>query len=314
MRTLHLYSNYHIKHQVGNIRKGDWILLEDELSRKRWSAFFRYNKINEADLNLTFITKDEFFNLSNLTFNIVGNPPYNSDDTSRNDKAHRGQGDNLAKKFVLKSFELLGDDGKMVIVMPYGHRTYSPRLAETYRKNGLYKIDDVRHEFKQVATNPCAFYFDKSKVVDVVEDNYKQHTRQIPERNIGQIFRNQPGRLNREDYEAELTEEGKYRIVVTTGIQKYTNDKTIVDRMNDKTRGSWRVVMNCTTQKGKWGKMLVEGPDSVLSKSVHCLVCQSEEEANKLKAHLETDEVLSILEEVKLNSCNSKKYLEYIPL
>lgn len=244
---------------------------------------------------------------------IIMNPPYNSDDTSRNNKAHRGQGDNLAKKFVIKSLELIGDDGKMVVVMPYGHRTYSPALAETYRKNGLYKIDDASQEFKQVATNPCVFYFDKTQIVDVVEDNYKQHTRQIPERNIGQIFKNQPGRLNREDYEAELIEEGKYRIVVTTGIQKYTDDKTIVDRMNDKTRGLWRVVMNCTTQRGKWGKLLVEGPNSILSKSVHCLICQSEEEANELKAYLETDEVISILEDVKLNSCNSKKYLEFIP-
>jgi hypothetical protein len=248
-----------------------------------------------------------------MHFNIVSNPPYNSDDTSRDDKAHRGQGDNLAKKFVIKSFGLLGPGCQMVVILPYGHRTYSPKLSKIYHDNGLYRIDDVTSQFRHVATNPCAFYFDKSKVVGEVEDNYKGHTRQIPERNIGHRFRNQPGRLNRQDYEDELVSAGRYRIVVTTGIQKYTDNKSIVDEMDDKTMGYWRVVMNSTTQRGKWGKLLVEGPDSVLSKSVHCLVCDSEEEAHSLKDYLETDEVLSILDEVKLNSCNSKKYLEYIP-
>ena len=245
---------------------------------------------------------------------ILGNPPYNSEDTSRENTSHRGQGDNLAKKFTIKSLDLLKSTGHMAFIMPYGHRTYSNALAESYRLQGLYKIESAEQHFKHVSTNPCIFYFDKNKVASKVEDNYKAHTRTIPESNIGSIFKNQPGSLNRVDYEESLSDSGKYRIVVTTRVQGYTNDVAIVEQMKDSTVGNWRVVMNCTTSKGKFGKLIVEGPDSILSKSVHCLICKDEAHANTLKEYLESKEAATILAEVKLNACNSKKFLEYIPL
>lgn len=248
---------------------------------------------------------------------ILMNPPYNSEDTSRDYTSHRGQGDNLARKFAIKGLELLAEGGKMVCVMPYGQRTYSSKLAKDFVKGGLYKIEDASDSFPQVSTNPCAFYFDKEqKVEDVsqVDDQYKAHDLSIPEKNIGQIFKNQPGCLNRVDYEGELSDSGSYRIVVTTAIQKYTDNEDIVNGLADPTTGNWRVVMNCTTVKGGWGKLIVEGPESHLSKSVHALICSSEEEARNLKEYLETDEVREILAKVKLNACNSKKFLEFIPL
>ena len=245
---------------------------------------------------------------------VVGNPPYNGNDTQRKNSTRRGQGDNLAKQFTVKALDLLKEGGEMVFIIPYGHRTYSPRLAEKYRKNGLYKIEDVSDSFKGVTTNPCAFHFKKGQVVDLVEDQYNAHTRIIPTNNIGNIFRNQPGVLNRIDFEHKLKDTGKYRIVVTTAIQKYTDDKTIVDRMKDKTQGTWRVVFNCTTSKGNFGKIIVESPSSVLSKSVHCLICESKEQAEQLKTYLETTDVQQILADVKLNACNSKKFLKYIPM
>ena len=245
---------------------------------------------------------------------ILGNPPYNSEDTSRDDTAHRGQGDNLAKKFTLKSLDLLKDDGDMIFILPYGHRTYSSALAERLRQAGLFKIEDVSEHFKQVSTNPCSFHFKKNQVVSEVYDGFKAHDYTVPEKNIGQIFKNQPGNLNRVDYEESLTDSGKYRIVVTTAIQKYTNDPEIPKGMKDNTVGNWRVVFNCTTSKGKFGKIIVEGPDSILSKSVHCLVCKSEKQAQDLKSYLESTKVSEILSKVKLNSCNSKKFLEYIEL
>ena len=38
---------------------------------------------------------------------VIGNPPYNSLDTSRENTSHRGQGDNLAKKFTIKAIHVL---------------------------------------------------------------------------------------------------------------------------------------------------------------------------------------------------------------
>jgi type I restriction-modification system DNA methylase subunit len=66
--------------------------------------------VNKYNLVGQYVRKtyEKFFELDNtMKFDVViGNPPYNSNDTSRADKAHRGQGDNLAKKFTVKSLEL----------------------------------------------------------------------------------------------------------------------------------------------------------------------------------------------------------------
>ena len=81
MTTLHVFSNRHINAESLRIKKGDWIYLENELSRRRWSLFFAYNGINEAELAATYITQAEFFALSgpinSMKFDtVVGNPPY----------------------------------------------------------------------------------------------------------------------------------------------------------------------------------------------------------------------------------------------
>lgn len=84
MTTLHVYSNRHISAECLRIKKGDWIYLENELSQKRWSLFFRYHGINEEELTVTYITQAEFFVLSGSNNSmkfpfdaVVGNPPYN---------------------------------------------------------------------------------------------------------------------------------------------------------------------------------------------------------------------------------------------
>jgi hypothetical protein len=41
MTTLHAFSNRHIKNEVKNIKNGDWVYLENSLSKKRWSLFFK---------------------------------------------------------------------------------------------------------------------------------------------------------------------------------------------------------------------------------------------------------------------------------
>ena len=244
---------------------------------------------------------------------IVGNPPYNDLDTSREGNQHRGQGDNLAKKFAAKSLTLCSQ--YMMLIMPYGHRTYSPNVATEYRKNGLHMITPCENYFPNIGTNPCVFWFDRSKHVDVVDDQYFRPEITIPEHNIGKIFRNQPGRLNRVDYEDKLTETGKYQIVVTTDIVKFTDDIKIVQDMKDNTVGNWRVVFNCTTSKQQLGKVIVISPNAILSKSVHCLVMPNELSANKMKEYLESDTVKSLLKQVKIvNACNSKKFLQYIPM
>ena len=63
MAAFHLYSNRHIKDQVHNIKNRDYIWLENSVSRKRWSLFFKYNSIDESKLNITYVTNEEFLKM-----------------------------------------------------------------------------------------------------------------------------------------------------------------------------------------------------------------------------------------------------------
>jgi hypothetical protein len=263
--------------------------------------------------NLGFEVRD-WDSVGDMKFDIVvGNPPYNGNDTVRSDSQHRGQGENLAKKFTLKALELCAH--YMMFIMPYGHRTYSTVLAEELRKKGLYKIAGCAEYFPTIDSNPCVFYFDRTKVVDEVEDLYYAHAHKVPEHNIGQLFCNQPGRLNRQDYEHKLSDTGAHKVVVTTSIIKFTDDESIITGLKDPTVHSWRVVFNCTTSKGKFGKIIVVEPGTSLSKSVHCLKLSDQASANAMKYYLESTPVQQLLMAVKtVNACNSKKFLQYIPM
>lgn len=240
---------------------------------------------------------------------IVGNPPYNSEDTLRDDKAHRGQGDNLAKKFVMMSIDMCTE--RMAMIMPYGNRTYSSQVAEHYRKSGLYAIKRCT-AFKNISQTVGVFYFDRTRNVDIVSDDFLIAD-EIPEDNITKNYHVQPGRLNRIDYENQLADQGTYQICVTTSVIKYTDDPSIVDKMQDRTRGHWRTVVNTTSSMKNLGKVIVVGPDACLSKSVNAFVMADRGSAERLKAYLELPFVDELLSKVKTSSSNSAKFLRYIP-
>lgn len=83
MKTVHIYSNRHIKDQVHNIHQGDVIWLDNSLSQKRWSLFFKYNDINEDKLKLTYVGNNELERIDMKDTIIVGNPPYNDGSKGR---------------------------------------------------------------------------------------------------------------------------------------------------------------------------------------------------------------------------------------
>lgn len=90
MTTCHVYSNRHISDQVANIKNNDTVVLENALSRKRWSLYFKVNNINEQDLNINYISSEQFMSSEKLKFDVVvGNPPYNDSSVGRNPIWHK---------------------------------------------------------------------------------------------------------------------------------------------------------------------------------------------------------------------------------
>ena len=103
MTTLHVFSNRHIKNEAKNIQPGDYVFLENQLSRKRWSLMFKYFGINEDDMNITYLTEKEYFNLpegNKFMFDaVVGNPPF-----SKNNKGKGGT--SIYQEFSVKAMKL----------------------------------------------------------------------------------------------------------------------------------------------------------------------------------------------------------------
>ncbi len=248
--------------------------------------------------------------MSKIRFDVIlGNPPFNSNDTARTETKHRGQGDNLAKAFTQHALSL--QPKQLLFVQPYGHRTFSSGVKRQYIAAGLYKVCDCSKDFPDVQQTLAYFVFDKKSTEEYSND--LETTLPKPDASIAEYFVNQPGKLSRCDYEDSLLDEGDVNVIVTTGVVKYTNDPDFLNKMRDKSYGSWRVVFNCTTSKTSIGKVLVASPTDILSKSVHCLKVNSKETAERYQEYLTLDSTEKLLSKVKVGMCNSRKFLEYIP-
>jgi len=152
MTTLHVYSNRHIKDQVSSVKNGDCIFLENPLSRKRWSLFFRVNNIDEDALDITYVTKQEYFNLDNVKFDvIVGNPPYNI-----------GLVQHKYIDFIKKAMEFNPNSSSFVIPIAW---TYSSRFTNFLKfliDHGLESVEFLsRDEFLGIHQDVCKIFLKK---------------------------------------------------------------------------------------------------------------------------------------------------------
>jgi hypothetical protein len=154
MTAIRVYANRHIKNIVTEVKYGDYIYLENNLSRKRWAIYFRHNKINESELNLTYVTHEEFFKLVNKHFDIATvNPPY-SDGRML-----------LYPKFFKKCLEIADT---VLIVMPDGADSISTKLKShtaLIERHKLCEPVDVTEEFGNVGISKIS-YFSASNSVD----------------------------------------------------------------------------------------------------------------------------------------------------
>lgn len=139
MSTIHFFSNRHISAEVSNVKAGDWIVLQNRLSQKRWSLLFRNANINEQDLNITYITIEEFLDLKDVRFDaIVGNPPYS---LAGNKKGKKGRASNLYPDFYKKA---VGMADYVSMIVPDTHRQGTNTFNQFIREhtNKIIPIDD----------------------------------------------------------------------------------------------------------------------------------------------------------------------------
>lgn len=326
-KTLHIFSNRHIRNEVHNIKKNDLIVLENSLSRKRWSLYFDVNGIDERKLNITYLTSEEYFemtiNLKNKNeFNIVGNPPYNDD---QNEKDNTGNYVSASKKVYLdyidKALELASEVKLIVPVRGWWVGKNKNKYLKKYTKLGLYLVENKGMPFDNAITGEIGvFHFSKNK--KFVRDEFAQEE---PLKNnittqykmYTMVGKKTPGALVEDNV---LSDSGKYRVVLTSTKIKYTDDDNLFE---DPTRGNWRVGFNHNGNKdGKSiyaGPMQVISPTDYLSMSMSCFVIATnsdklgEKKAEAICKYMMSDEVMDIIRKNKVSNTNSKYHMSFVP-
>ena len=313
--TLHIYSNRHIKDQILNIKRGDWIFLENGLSRMRWLSYFKKNNIDEQLLNITYITQKEYFSLNNTQFDVaVGNPPFNDD---QNQKANTGNYVSASKKlhleFINKSLELAKQVVMVAPVRGWFVGKNKDRYLERYKRKGLYLIENKGMPFDNAVTGEIGvFHFDKDK--EFIKDEFEQSS-PLASSIVDQFkMYTMVGKRNPGELVNTLSATGKYRVILTSTKIQYTDDDNL---FVDRSRGKWRVAFNHNGNKeGKsiyGGKVQVAAPDDYLSMSMSCFVVSSEEEAQNICQYLMSDEITDLMRKIKVSNTNSKYHMSFVP-
>lgn len=317
MTTLHVFSNRHIKNEICNIKNGDWIFLENSLSRKRWSLYFETNNINENALNITYINREEYFNLNKLdNFVIVGNPPFNDD---QNQKDNTGNYVSASKKlhlnFIDKALELTTEVTMVAPVRGWFVGKNKNKNLEKYKEKGLYLVENKGTPFENAVTGEIGvFHFSNNKkfirdefeqedsLANSIVDQYTMHT---------MVGKKTPGTLKKQKV---LLDSGKFKVILTSTKFGYTDDNNLFE---DPSRGKWRVAFNHNGNKeGKsiyGGKMQVVKPEDYLSMSMSCFIVSNEQEAKEVCAYLMSDEITDLMRKIKVSNTNTKYHMSFVP-
>lgn len=321
MTTLHVYANRHIKDQVGEVKHNDVIYLENSLSKKRWSLFFKYNDVDEDSLDLNYITQDEFFQLEgakdNMTYPfdaVVGNPPFNDD---QNEKANTGNYVSASKKlhleFIEKSLSLAPEVHMVSPVRGWFVGKNKNKNFKKYTEKGLYLVENKGMPFENAVTGEIGvFHFNKNEkfirdefdqknpLDNSIVDQFKMHT---------MVGNRTPSSLT-----DELKDEGTYRVILTSTKYGYTDNNNLFE---DQSRGKWRVAFNHNGNKSGTsiygGKMQVASPEDYLSMSMSCFVVNSKEEAEAVCDYMMSDTIMNLMREIKVSNTNTIYHMSFVP-
>ena len=255
MTTLHIFSNMHIKNEVHNIKKGDYIFLENAFSRKRWSLYFKYNNINEVDLDPNYISSMELPSMFDFSKTIIkGNPPYNDGSEARNPIYQH-----FLEKLAQKKPEAV------IFIIPTNwfsqdHSKLGKEVRKYLKELGLYKIQTNPVDmFEGAIVGTCTVFCKKGytgnvELVDkvtgksrVIEDLSKQIIQEFDDTVIEMLTRLKP-ETPYTTYHGSKGNTNKYRIVTSYRKERFDleplNPLKIIEP-NYKSQGGYRVFAEC---------------------------------------------------------------------
>ena len=142
---LYIYSNRHIKHQVIDIEKNGYIVLENDLSKFIWKKYFQYNKLDEIESTINYVELDNFLNKGfKMIFDaVVGNFPYEK-------KVGPGKTEPIWHKLAEKAISLLKPNGIFSVIHPSSWRTSAGKytfLKDIYLSKKVTSL--VLNDFKK---------------------------------------------------------------------------------------------------------------------------------------------------------------------
>lgn len=306
MTTLHVYSNRHIKDQVKTIKLGDWVYLENGMSRKRWSRYFSVNNINEDSLDITYITREEYFSLTGIKFDVVvGNPPYTN-----------GQ-----KLLYTKFFEQALDIAELVaFVMPVQLDSNHDKLKfhnHRVQKHLLNLSDNMSHHFNVGYDNIRCVYAKKSIENEVKE--YKDPVDDIP-----LLYPNRKRLVPiKGDTDIAIGEDVTGGVDIIFKVHKGDTvrykkvEQYKINKTTKKSTANFLVLVNHTPSKGRFNCAILPNIGQSWSMWTFAFECDTIESAIKLKDWLQSETIVNEISKMLKARNNqhtiSKALIEKLP-
>jgi hypothetical protein len=245
---------------------------------------------------------------------ILGNPPFNDDQNLKDNKGNfLSASKKMHLRFIDKSLELADHVAMVAPVRGWFVGKHKNKNLKKYQEKGLYMIENKGTPFEGTTTGEVGvFYFNKDQ--EFISDEFVQNE-PLKDSIVDQYpMTSMVGKMTPGELVNVLKEKGKFRVLLTSTKDGFTNNNKLYE---DPSRGNWRVAFNHNgNRRGKsiyGGKMQVATPTDYLSMSMSCFVVKSEREAKKLCKYLMSDNIIELMNDIKVSNTNTKYHMSFVP-
>ena len=277
---------------------------------KELSINYNFTKLYKED----FLTKD----FNNMKFDVViGNPPFNENSSDSTNTVE------LYSKFTYKAIEL--SKGKVSFVIPFEWaKRNSSKIKKKLFGSGMLESLNIHNDkvFKGVSKITCDFILDvnsrDTKVLlstntglknclSIVEDTMLFNNLEIADKPVNSLAELW---LRGKESISDLKDTGKYKVLYSLNGRKdmkfkYSDTETTG-------LGKWKAVVGNLGGINNIGAVKVIGPDIAHNYSVVSFPFDTQQEAEKLKDYLQSEEVINKVKMLKGSTPNSKSLFTYI--